>query len=102
MLNKINWRSSYENYDSHHGSKNKELDRLDTWLADDGDHGVRYGWHWRNVYYAWRLAHEYYRLGMLDNLCLSCYTHVFNRSHNGSLKENLMKYLSNILAGVSQ
>ena len=30
MLNKINWRSSYENYDSHHGSKNKELDRLDT------------------------------------------------------------------------
>ena len=29
------------------------LDLLDTRLANDGDHGVRDGWHWRAVYYKW-------------------------------------------------
>ena len=60
------------------------LDLLDTRLANDGDNGIRDGWHGRDVYYEWRLVNRYPRMGLLDNCYPTRYTNVFNCSHNGS------------------
>ena len=62
-----------------------ELDLLDTRRTIRFAMRVRYGWHWRDVYYEWHeLANGCYGLGLLDNCYPTRYTNVFNCSHNGS------------------
>ena len=77
-----------------------EMDRMDTRRAVRFNHGIHYGWHWRNVYH-----HRRKLAGGCDGLRLrhhrgaTCHADVSNRSHNGSQIVGHMKILTHILAG---
>ena len=75
------------------------MDRQDTRIDNDGGDGVCNGWLCRNVYYAWRLAHEHPSLRLRDHRGATGHAHVFNCSHNGSQIGGHMKILTYILAG---
>ena len=73
---------------------------MDTRRAVRFNHGIHYGWHWRNVY-----RHRRKLAGGCDGLRLrhrrgaTGHAHVSNRSHNGSQIGGHMKILTHILAG---
>ena len=69
----------------YNGFTDLEMDRMDTRRAVRVTDGIRYGWHWLDVYHHRReLARGRDGLRLRDYRGATGRAHVFNRSHNGS------------------